>query len=78
MMRLFWGVIDDVLIPIVIIGGVAYTAYENKELIAKYAKEIAGILPRAVGPTGFQYSLRASVDGLDPNVRGVRPPPSKQ
>jgi hypothetical protein len=48
--------------------------YENKQLIAKYAKEIAGILARAVGPTGFQYSLRASIDGLYPNVRGGTTP----
>ena len=64
------GVIDDVLIPFVVIGGAVYTVYNNKELIAKYIQETERIFQRALGPNGFQYSLRATVDGYYPNVRG--------
>ncbi|MBX3241938.1 MAG: RHS repeat-associated core domain-containing protein [Chitinophagaceae bacterium] len=64
------GVVDDIAIPVIIIGGVVYTAYKNADLIEKYAGEVAGILQKIIGPPGFQYSLRASVDGEYPNVRG--------
>ena len=40
------GVADDVLIPFVVVGGVAVYLYDNKELIAKQAAEIDRILTK--------------------------------
>lgn len=64
------GVFDDVAIPFIIVGGVAATVYDNRALILKKMREIDRILQKVTGPQGFQYSLRASVDGFYPNVRG--------
>ncbi len=57
------GVIDDVAIPFVWVGATGVFLYQNKDLIAKMAKEIDGILTKAAGPMGVQYALLASSDG---------------
>ncbi|UII31974.1 hypothetical protein LVD17_27175 [Fulvivirga ulvae] len=66
-----FGVVDDVLIPVAWVGATAYFLYDNKELVAKQAAEVAGIIKKAMtAKNGFQYSLRAVSPGLYPNVRG--------
>lgn len=57
------GVIDDVAIPFVWVGATGVFLYQNKDLVAKMAKEIDGILTKAAGPMGVQYALLASSDG---------------
>lgn len=57
------GVIDDAAIPFVWAGATSVFLYQNKDLVAKMAKEIDGILTKAVGPMGVQYALSASADG---------------
>ncbi|NAS12904.1 RHS repeat domain-containing protein [Poritiphilus flavus] len=61
------GVVDDVAIPFVLVGGVTVYLYDNKELIAKQLDEIERILEKKLGPSsGFLYELRATTDGYYP------------
>jgi RHS repeat-associated protein len=56
-------------IAVVVIGGTAIYVVWDK-LADKMAAEIEGVMARAVGPQGEQYSLRASRTGPYPDVRG--------
>ncbi len=48
----------------------AILTYSKKQLLDKYAKERTGIQSKSRPTPGFQYSLRATVSGRYPNVRG--------
>jgi RHS repeat-associated protein len=64
------GVVDDVLIPFVIAGGITIYLYDNAELMAKQAKEIKRILEKTLGPTGFTYALTVNQVTTTVDVRG--------
>lgn len=65
------GVIDDVLIPAAYGVATFKFAYDNGELIAKQAREIAQIAKRSLTlKQGFTYELQATRSGYYPNVRG--------
>ncbi|WPV67560.1 RHS repeat-associated core domain-containing protein [Chitinophaga sp. LS1] len=63
------GVWDDLAIPPVWIGSTGFFLYSNADLIKKELKELRGILAKPFGPDGWQYTLRATMDGVYPNVR---------
>lgn len=63
------GVIDDIGIPVIVVGAVAHDLYTNG-IANKMAREIDRIAEKAKGPQGFTYTLVAKHSGLYPNVRG--------
>jgi RHS repeat-associated protein len=67
------GVWDDLAIPPLWIGASGFFLYSNADLIKKEVEELKGILARQFGPDGWQYTLRATVDGMYPNVRTGKP-----
>jgi hypothetical protein len=44
--------------------------YDRAKILTKYANERARILEKSSETPGFQYSLRATISGEYPNVRG--------
>nr|WP_068893333.1 hypothetical protein [Pedobacter panaciterrae] len=63
------GVIDDIAIPVIVVGAVAHDLYTNC-IVNKMAREIDRIAQKVKGPQGFTYALVAKPPGLYPNVRG--------
>jgi RHS repeat-associated protein len=64
------GVIDDVLIPAVVLGTAVAYLWDNKALAAKQAVEIARIIEKAMMPSGFTYQLVVNNSGKYLDVRG--------
>lgn len=65
------GVVDDIAIPFIYAGATTVFLYQNKDLIAKQAREVANLLKRAAGPQGFMYTLTVNVPGTYLDVRGM-------
>src|SRR5690606_21071158 len=65
------GVVDDIAIPFIYAGATTVFLYQNKDLIAKQAREVANLLKRAAGPQGFMYTLTVNVSGTYRDVRGM-------
>ncbi len=60
------GVVDDILIPVVLVAGAGAYIYDNSALINKQLREINRILEKNLGGRGFTYELRATRNGQYP------------